>query len=200
MEAMRTKQSILQASADMASVEGLDSVTIGRLAERLEMSKSGVIGHFRSKSQLQIEIVETVVEDFRMRVWEPVKRFNPGLPRLLAACQAWVEYGASPGYSGGCLLTQATYDYDGRPGPVHDLIAESRHAWRQSLRRDIQAAVDAGDLAASLDIDVVIYGMESLSAGITPARLLNGQETAGDFALRAMWSLLGLEGDSTSDG
>lgn len=193
LEATRTRRAILRASADLASVEGLDSVTIGRLAERLEMSKSGVIGHFRSKGRLQEETVQLVVDDFRQRVWEPVQRFEAGLPRLLAACQAWVEYGADPGFPGGCLLTQATYDYDGRPGPVHDLIARSREAWRRALRRDVEAAVQAGALASSLDVEVVVYGLESLAAGITPARFLSGEESAGRLALRAMHSLLGVE-------
>lgn len=199
--AMQTRQRILLASADLASVEGLDSVTIGRLAERLGMSKSGVIGHFRSKERLQLEIVEMVVADFRERVWEPVRRFEKGLPRLWAACQAWAEYGDSPAYAGGCLLTQATFDYDGRSGPVHDFLAESRGAWRDRLRADLRAAIEAGDVSDSLDVDVVVYGLEALASGITPARLLNGDERAGALALRAMRALLGIgarPGDPTA--
>ncbi len=195
--ATQTRRSILLASADLASVEGLDSVTIGRLAERLDMSKSGVIGHFRSKEHLQLDTVRLVIEEFRARVWEPVKRREPGLPRLLAACRAWAEYGATPAYAGGCLLTQASFDYDGRSGPVHDLLAESRGQWRARLRADLETAIDAGDLPAeALDLDVVVYGLEALAAGITPARLLSGQDRAGELALKAMWSLLRVDGDA----
>ncbi|QNS02982.1 TetR/AcrR family transcriptional regulator [Streptomyces xanthii] len=190
--ALETRRSVLGAAAELASVEGLDSVTIGRLADRLGMSKAGVIGQFRSKEKLQLETVELVMDAFRTQVWEPVRHLDPGLPRLLAACAAWVRYGADPGYSGGCLLTQVTYDYDGRTGAVHDRIAEGRGRWRDTLRRDIEAAVAAGDLPPGTDTAQVVYGLESLAAGITPARLLHGDSRAEDWALRGMRAVLGV--------
>jgi len=193
--ALGTRRSILRAAADVASAEGLDSVTIGRLADRLGMSKSGVVGQFGSKEQLQLETVRLVVEEFRARVWEPVQRFSPGLPRLLAACEAWVEYGVSPGFEGGCLLTQATFDYDGRSGPVHDFIAEHRERWREVLRRDLREAVDSGDLPSGSDVEQLVYGLEALAAGITPARLFHGDDRAGEVALGAMRRLLGVAPD-----
>ena len=190
--ALGTRRSILRAAADLASAEGLDSVTIGRLADRLQMSKSGVVGQFGSKEKLQIETVQLVADDFRTRVWEPVRRFAPGLPRLLAACEAWVEYSADPGYAGGCLLTQATFDYDGRSGPVHDLVAERRERWREVLRSDLIEAVRVGQLPADSDVAQLVYGLEALAAGITPARLLHGDERADEVALGAMHRFLGI--------
>ncbi|MFD4391405.1 TetR/AcrR family transcriptional regulator [Streptomyces sp. NPDC058486] len=190
--ALETRRSVLRAAAELASMEGLDSVTIGRLADRLGMSKAGVIGQFRSKEKLQLETVELVLDDFRTQVWLPVRHHDKGLPRLLAVCAAWVRYSADPGYSGGCLLTQVTYDYDARTGAVHDRIAEGRARWRDTLRHDIEAAVAAGDLPARTDAPQAVYGLESLAAGITPARLLHGDARTEDWALRGMRAVLGL--------
>lgn len=173
-------------------MEGLDSVTIGRLADVLGMSKAGVIGQFRTKEKLQLETVELVVEAFSARVWRPVRHLDAGLPRLLAVCESWVRYAADPGYPGGCLLTQVTYDYDGRSGAVHDRIAEGRARWRDILRRDVDAAVAAGDLPPATDASQVVYGLESLAGGVTPARLLHGDGRAGEWALAGMRSILGI--------
>lgn len=191
--ALQTRQNVLRAAADLASVEGLDSVTIGRLADVVKMSKSGVIGQFRNKETLQLETVDAVFADFRSRVWETVKRFPPGLPRLLETCTAWAEYAADPGYPGGCLMTQVTYDYDGRGGAVHDLLSRGRDLWRDTLRADLRTAVSAGDLPASTDIETVVFALESLVAFITPARLLHGDADAGARAVRSMRRILGVE-------
>ncbi|MER7577318.1 helix-turn-helix domain-containing protein [Streptomyces sp. NPDC126514] len=190
--ALETRRSVLHAAAELASTDGLDSVTIGRLADRLKMSKAGVIGQFRSKENLQLETVNLVLDDFRTRVWQPVRHLEAGLPRLLAVCASWVRYAADPGYSGGCLLTQVTYDYDARTGAVHDRIAEGRTRWRDTLRHDIDAAVAAGDLPAATDTAQVVYALESLAGGITPARLLHGDDQTEDWALRGMHTILGV--------
>lgn len=190
--ALETRHSVLGAAADLASVEGLDSVTIGRLADVVGMSKSGVIGQFRTKENLQLETVELVFADFRARVWDGVRRFPPGLPRLLAACEAWVEYAADPGYPGGCLLTQVTYDYDGRTGAVHERLAEGRELWRDTLRADLERAVESGDMPAGTDIEAVIFALDALAAFVTPARLLHGDGRAADRALAGMRQVLGV--------
>jgi AcrR family transcriptional regulator len=190
--ALKTRSSVLEAAAALASVEGLDSVTIGRLADVLGMSKSGVIGQFRNKEALQLEMVSLVFEDFRVRVWESVRRFPAGLPRLLAACEAWVEYAADPGYPGGCLLTQVTYDYDGRPGSVHERLVEGRQLWRDALRADMERGRESGDLPTDTDVETAIFGLESLAAFVTPARMLHGDGLAADRALAGMRRILGV--------
>ncbi|MBC7279528.1 TetR family transcriptional regulator [Nocardioides sp.] len=189
--ALETRRSVVKAAADLASIEGLDSVTIGRLAEIVQMSKSGVIGQFRTKEALQLETVELVFADFRTRVWDTVKRFPQGLPRLLAACDAWTEYAADPGYPGGCLMTQVTYDYDGRDGAVHERLLEGRNQWRATLRADLATAVEAGDLPEDTDVESVVFGLESLASFITPARLLHGDMRAAERAHQGMRRIIG---------
>lgn len=190
--ALETRTAVLGAAADLASVEGLESVTIGRLAEVLEMSKSGVIGQFRSKERLQLETIEHTLEDFRARVWRPVRDVDAGLPRLTATLRRWTDYIADPGYTGGCFITQATFDFDSRSGAVHDKLASSRADWRRVLRRDIDAAIAAGDLAPPLDPEQTVFALEALAAGVTPAQRLHGDPDAARWALRGMYALLGL--------
>ena len=177
--ALETRERVLRAAADLASVEGLDSVTIGRLADALGMSKSGVIGQFQSKERLQLETVGRLFADFRERVWESVKRFEPGLPRLLEACRSWVDYAADPGYSGGCLMSQVTFDYDSRTGAVHDRLAEGRTWWRERLRADLATAIAAGDLPESTDIDMVLFGCDAVTAFVTPLPVPSWRRPAG---------------------
>jgi AcrR family transcriptional regulator len=88
--AKKTRYGIVEAAVDQASMEGLESVTIGRLAGQLEMSKAGVIGPFGSKQQLQLATFQAAMDRFRRDVWEPVADFEPGLERLKALCDSWL--------------------------------------------------------------------------------------------------------------
>src|SRR5436189_3563837 len=88
-EARDTRAAILRRAVDIASVDGLEGLTIGRLAGELDMSKAGVIGHFGSKEELQLATLDLASDIFREEVWEPVQHLPQGLPRLLAICEAW---------------------------------------------------------------------------------------------------------------
>jgi AcrR family transcriptional regulator len=190
--ALQTRQSVLRAAADLASVEGLENVTIGRLADQLGMSKSGVIGQFRTKERLQLETLDLVIGEFRARVWDPVSRLEAGLPRLMATLHGWIDYIVDPGYRGGCFLTQVTFDFDGRPGAIHDKIADSRTQWRGTIRRDVETAIAAGDLAADIKPAQVVFGLEALAGGVTPARMLHGDADAPTWAMEGMCAILGI--------
>ncbi|MFT4234320.1 MAG: TetR/AcrR family transcriptional regulator [Microbacterium sp.] len=193
VEAARaTRARVLQSASELASLEGFESITIGRLAEALAMSKSGVIGQFRTREELQLETIETVLERFRDAVWVPSRAEPRGLRRLLAVCEAWVDYACDPGYPGGCLITQATYDYDARTGAIHDRLREGREEWRRTLRFDLRHAVEEGELPASTDVEATVFGLESLAAFITPARLLHSDGQAAEHALTGMRRLLGM--------
>src|SRR3954462_5153780 len=100
-EAAGTRESIIRRAADIGSVEGLEGITIGRLAGDLEMSKAGVIGHFGSKEELHLSPLAFAADLFREQVWEPSEELRPGLERLLAICEAWTRWAAWPFLSGG---------------------------------------------------------------------------------------------------
>jgi AcrR family transcriptional regulator len=192
LDALETRGAILRRAADIASSEGLEGLTIGRLATELGMSKSGVIGQFGSKEELQLATLEYAGNVFRERVWEPVRHVEPGLPRLLAVCESWTRYADEPSFTGGCFIAAALFEWDGRNGPVHDALAELTGRWRRQLVSDIELAVEAGDLPADTDPEQVAFSLEALASGMNPARQLHGDRRAADWSLRAMHAVLRL--------
>jgi len=193
--AQETRRAILHAAAELTSLEGLDSISIGRLADSLSMSKSGVIGQFGSREQLQLATVQAVFDVFIERIWMPVRDLTPGLPRLLALIEAWVDHAAAPPYAGGCAVAQMTYDFDDRPGAVRDLLAEGRTAWRQRLAKEITRAREAGDLPDHIDSEQAAFAINAVVTGITPARALDGDVPVRAWAVVAIRALLGLPPD-----
>jgi len=183
---------ILRRAADVASVEGLEGVTIGRLATDLEMSKSGVIGHFGTKEQLQLATLDHAARIFRERVWVPVSHLRPGLERLLGICESWTRYAQAPGFQGGCFIAAISFEWDGRSGPVHDELAKVTGLWRRTLAAEIKTAVANGDLAADTDPAQAVFSLEALASGIHPACQLHGDTDAHIWALRSMHAVLGL--------
>ncbi|MBL7499939.1 TetR/AcrR family transcriptional regulator [Frankia sp. CNm7] len=191
-DALETRAAILRRAADIGSVEGLDGITIGRLAADLQMSKSGVIGHFGAKEQLQLATLDYAADLFRERVWVPVQHRKPGLERLLAVCASWTRYSGSTPFPGGCFIASTTFEWDGRSGPVHDALAVVKNRWRRTLARDIATAIAAGDLPADTDLDQAVFALEALAFGIGQAGQLHGDVQAPVWALRAMYAVLGV--------
>src|SRR3954454_14622556 len=170
IEAAGTRDAIIRRAADIGSVEGLEGLTIGRLATDLEMSKAGVIGHFGSKEELQLAALALAAAIFRSEVGEPAADLEPGLPRLLGILDAWVAYADRPSFPGGCFIAAASFEWDAREGRVHDAVAAFTNRWRKVLAAEIRTAVDAGDLPADTDAEQVAWGLEPLASGMNPAR------------------------------
>jgi AcrR family transcriptional regulator len=177
-------------AVSVASVEGLEGLTIGRLATDLDMSKAGLIRHFGSKQELQRVAFEEATARFREVVWEKAEAAAPGLPRLLAIAKAWSAYIDKPIFPGGCFLAATSSEFDGRPGPVHDLVAETSTRWLKTLARDARVAVEAGDLPPATDPAQVAYELNALAMGANHARQLHGDRRAGSRCLQAMKRVL----------
>lgn len=192
LEARDTRDAILRKAADIASVEGLEGLTIGRLAGELDMSKAGVLGHFGTKEELQLATLELAARVFREHVWDPAQHLEPGLPRLLGILDAWTAYGDEPSFTGGCFIAAATYEWDARSGRVHDAMAKTTRLWLSVLVAEIETAVAAGDLPADTDPEQVAFSLEALASGMNPARQLHGVTNAAAWSLRAMHAVLGL--------
>jgi AcrR family transcriptional regulator len=190
-EARDTRATILRRAVDLASVEGLEGLTIGRLASDLGMSKAGVIGHFGTKEELQLATLELAGEIFREHVWAPAEHLPAGLPRLLAICDAWSRYAHNPPFPGGCFIAAASFEFDGRAGRVHDDLAKVVKRWRKTLAKEIRTAMDAGDLPPETDPDQVAFSLEALAGGANPARQLHGDASAAAWCLQAMHAVLG---------
>jgi len=147
-----TRAAILERAVDLASIEGLEGVTIGRLAAELEMSKSGLFAHFGSKQELQLAAVETAARRFAAAVIEPALAAPEGAPRLRAIADAYLEHLDRDAYSGGCFWAATSVEYDDRPGPVRDAIAAALDTWLEELERQarIAGASEPGRLAFEL--------------------------------------------------
>jgi len=134
----QTRASILDRAVDLASVEGLEGLTIGRLAAELQMSKSGLFAHFGSKQELQLATIAAAAERFKAKVVDPALELPEGAPRLRALAERYLDQ--LEDYSGGCFWAATSAEYDDRPGPVRDAIAGALDAWLQGLERQARIA------------------------------------------------------------
>jgi AcrR family transcriptional regulator len=134
----RTRAAILERAVDLASVEGLEGLTIGRLASDLRMSKSGLFRHFGSKQDLQLATVAAAGDRFVAMVIQPARAAPDGAPRLRAMAERYLDYLHS--FPGGCFWGATASEFDDRPGPVRDAIAASLDAWMAELVRQATAA------------------------------------------------------------
>ncbi|MFK0188042.1 TetR/AcrR family transcriptional regulator [Streptomyces rubiginosohelvolus] len=185
-EAQATRGRILSRAAEIASEEGLDGITIGRLAETLEMSKSGVHKHFGTKESLQISTLDKAFVDFWHRVVEPALGEPPGLRRLRAVCSNSVDYLEEPLLPGGCLMTAALTEYDGRPGRVRDAVAEVWSRWREQLRTDLVAAVENAELPDGFDVEQALFEIIAAGLALNAAMQLQHDRAAADRARLAI--------------
>lgn len=185
-----TRAEVLDAAVRRASVDGLDGLTIGRLADELAMSKSGLFGLFGSKEELQAATFEAAVEHFTREVWRPVAGREAGLPRLLALVDRWLGYHRRRALPGGCFVTTATVEFDARPGPLHDAVARARRRMHAALAADARAAVEAGDLPPDTRPDDVAFALYALASAASVAIQL-GEPGAHARARRCMRALLG---------
>ncbi|MGW4838521.1 TetR/AcrR family transcriptional regulator [Streptomyces globisporus] len=185
-EAQATRGRILSRAAEIASEEGLDGITIGRLAETLEMSKSGVHKHFGTKESLQISTLDKAFVDFWHRVVEPALGEPPGLRRLRAVCSNSVDYLEEPLLPGGCLMTAALTEYDGRPGRVRDAVAEVWSRWREQLRTDLAAAVESAELPDGFDVEQALFEIIAAGLALNAAMQLQHDRSAADRARLAI--------------
>lgn len=138
--ATRTRAEILSVAVDLASAEGLEGLTIGRLATESHMSKTGIFAHFGSKEQLQLATVGAARQIFLEQVVKPGLTSPRGLPRLNAMLESWLEYVERIVFRGGCFFAAASAEFDSRPGKVRDEIASLTKAWLMGLRGEIAFA------------------------------------------------------------
>jgi AcrR family transcriptional regulator len=161
----RTRESILRVAVNLASVEGLEGLTIGRLALELKMSKSGLFAHFGSKEELQLATVETARQIFVAYVIRPALAHPEGMPRLWALCDRWLGHVETRVFEGGCFFTAASFEFDSRPGPVRDSIVAAMREWLRILSRAVDEARKAGHLNMAVDPQQFAFEIYSLAIG-----------------------------------
>lgn len=191
VESRQTRAEILSTGVRLASVEGLEGLTIGRLATALDMSKSGVLGHFGSKEELQLAVVDAAAEIFTREVANRARGVAPGLPKLLAMCRAWVSYLERRVFPGGCFFTAAAAEFDDRPGRVRDAIAGLATVWDRDLYRQIRTATAAGDLPRDTDADQLVFEISGVILALNHALQLYRDTMTPARARKALTRLLG---------
>jgi AcrR family transcriptional regulator len=189
-EVAGSRAATLDAAVELASVVGLEGVTIGRLADELEMSKSGLIGRFGSKEQLQLAALELASETFRRTVYEPAAEEPAGLRRLSAICDAWIAYLGDPPFPGGCFLTTASVEFDARPGPVRDAVKRVMKQWVGVLEREARAAIEQGELPRDADPKDIAFTINAIGVGANCDFQLHRDRRAPKRARRAMAAVL----------
>ncbi|WP_433142877.1 TetR/AcrR family transcriptional regulator [Actinomadura nitritigenes] len=184
----RTRKTVTRHAVDVASAEGLDGLSLGRLATDLRMSKSGIQTLFRSKENLHLATVEAARELFVDAVVRPAQSAPSGAARLRALVANWIDYAEKPLFTGGCFWAANLPDFDSRPGPVRDALARQHRDWLALLAAEYRRATAAGEIAP-LDADLAAFQTDAvLTAANTALRLDEPGATA--LARRAIDGLL----------
>jgi AcrR family transcriptional regulator len=155
----RTRAAILDAALAQASEGGFESLTIGALAERAGLSKSGLFAHFGSREELQLAAIEAAAGRFTQAVFLPALKARRGLPRLRALFDGWLEWTARSGLAHGCPMQAAALEFDDRPGPVRDAVVEHFARLERELARAVELAVAQGHFRADLDVGQFVFDM-----------------------------------------
>ena len=156
-----TRAAILDVALDLASRDGLEGLTIGLLADKMNMSKSGVFAHFGSREDLQIEVVKLYHHHFEQEVFFPSLKEPRGLPRLKAMFARWIKR-VSVEIASGCIYISGAVEYDDRPCAIREELASMVQAWKDALRRCVVQAVEMGHLSGEADPDQLVFEMYGL--------------------------------------
>jgi AcrR family transcriptional regulator len=157
-----TRQTILGHAMRLASHIGLEGLSIGKLAEDLDLSKSGLFAHFRSKQNLQIQVIEAAKAQFVAEVIVPAIQKPRGEPRIKAFFEQWILWGARPG---GCLFVSASFELDDQPGPARDALVQAQRDWLDALATGARIAVEEGHFKKGLDPEQFAFELYSLMLG-----------------------------------
>ena len=157
----QTKAAIVDAALRMAAQVGLEGLSIGSLAEAMGMSKSGVFAHFGSRDELQISVVREYYARFEAQVFQPAMTQPRGLPRVRALFEHWMRF-TSAELDSGCIFISGAVEFDDRPGPVRDALAEAVGAWIDAMTRAVAQAGEQGHLLASADPRQISFEIHAL--------------------------------------
>lgn len=186
----RTKTAILDHATGLASQVGLTGLTIGVLADDLELSKSGLFAHFQSKEALQIDVLNHAARRFSEMVVRPALQEPRGAPRLRALFERWLQWENDIALPGGCVFVAATTELDDRPGPVRDRLVELQQEWIDTLRISFRKGVEARLFRADADAEQFAQDMYGIMLALHFHRRLMRDRAADVRARRAFDALL----------
>ena len=166
LRGLRTRQAILLHAARVGSAEGLEAVSLQRLANDLGISKSGLFAHFGSKEELHLATIEAAARIFTDEVIRPALKTPRGVGRVWALCNSWLSYVESAVFPGGCFFWAVAEEFDSRkPGPVRDSVLEKKNYWSYSIQRAVREAQESGEIEAGVDPEQLAWELDSLLGG-----------------------------------
>src|SRR3954449_9051738 len=194
----RTREAIVHRAVSLATVDGLEGLSIGNLASALDMSKSGIYAHFGSKQDLQLATVDQARRIFQAEVIEPALAAAPGRQQLLTLCQAFFDHLARRTFPGGCFFAGAALEMGTRPGPVKEQIAEFQSGLTALMRQFILTAVEQHELPDDEDPDALAFELNGIILAANTNFVLRADPAALDMAGRIVRRRLGIKTAKTA--
>jgi len=182
----RTRNSILEVAAALATEEGLDPLSIGRLADAMGMSKSGLFAHFGSKEELQLATVEHAAALFVAEVIDPARSAPKGLARTWALCDHMIGYSERQVFPGGCFFAATSFEFNNRPGPVRDRIESMIRSWLSYLEHAVEQAQEAGELDPKVSAREIAFQLDAFAQASNAQYQLFRDPQVFDDARRAI--------------
>lgn len=157
----QTRRTVLRRAVDIASIDGLEGLSIGRLAKDLGISKSGIFAHFGSKEELDLATIRAARRIYADAVVTPALAVPPGLGRLWAISESWLDYSERRVFPGGCFFAKAAHEHGARPGAIHDAVAAANGEWLELLEHTIDEAKAAGEVVEEVDTTQLAFELAS---------------------------------------
>lgn len=174
-----TRAAILDTALEMATADGLESLSLGEVAKKLGLSKSGVFSRIGSREALQQAVIAEFERRFVQAVVIPALREPRGLPRLDALMRLWLQRARDVDIRSGCIFSAGAFEFDDREGPLRDALLDGVLRWRAALRRSIVQAMETGELRADADPDQLVFELDALFIALMrDARFLRDPKAA----------------------
>jgi AcrR family transcriptional regulator len=185
-DGQRSRRTILDTAARLATVDGIDGLSIGGLAKAIGMSKSGLYAHFNSKVELQLATIAAAQELFDAEVVTPALAARDGLPRVEALCERFLSHVERGVFPGGCFFASVTAELDTRPGPARDRIADVQSSWAELIASGLREAQARHELDPGASIEQLTFELNAMLSQANTMFLLDGDRTTFDLARRAI--------------
>jgi AcrR family transcriptional regulator len=193
----RTRDAILHEAVSLATVDGLEGLSIGNLAAALNMSKSGLYAHFGSKQDLQLATVDEADRVFRGEIIKPAVAAPAGVPQLVVLCDAFFDHLVHRTFPGGCFFAGAALEMGTRPGPVRDRVAAFQNSFGALIRAFVGAAADQQQLAPDEDLDQLTFELSGIILAANTSFVLRQDSEQLDMARQIVRRRLGVSTELT---
>lgn len=185
-----TRSRIVETALRAASIDGLEGITLGKVAADVGISKSGLFAHFDSKEALQVDVLMAAADKFVEVVITPALTAPRGEPRLRALFDRWLVWEQHQSLPGGCVFMHATAELDDRPGPARDTLVDQQRRWLETLAKAVQLTIDAGHFRADVDPSLFAFQVYGIVLSYYHAVRLFRNPNAKAYAVGAFESLV----------